>query len=317
MKSKYWILTTCLVVIGVSIYLIVGISNELSENSYKNNNSHSYQKTDNTTSYTPNNTYNQQVENSSITSKSATQIFYDKLIESNKVTANDIGDYTSFSNAIKNNGIDDVKRLYKLLKSKGLTENEIGNLNDFLTRIENLRINATTNTEQLNRVNTSDNTNTDSYSNTSTDSPYKGNQLTNGSSPLNACFGKGVYSGNATLTIKNGSSSDAIVCLYSVSRGRTIRNEYVRKNTNFKISSIGQGYYKIRVLYGNDWNPTLENHCGSKGNFETDVSFSEFDGEQYFEDNENGYTIATVTLYTVSGGNARTSSISQSEFFNR
>lgn len=314
MKSKYWILITCLVVIGVLIYLIVGISNELSENSYKNNNSPSYQKTDNVTTNTPNTTYNQQVENSSITSQSATQIFYDKLIESNKVTANDIGDYTSFSNAIKNNGIDDVKRLYKLLKSKGLTENEIGNLNDFLTRIENLRINETTTPEQ--QKNDKINDNTSSYSNT-TDSPYKGNQLTNGSSPLNACFGKGVYSGNATLTIKNGSSSDAIVCLYSVSRGRTIRNEYVQKNTNFKISNIGQGYYKIRVLYGNDWNPTLENHCGSKGNFETDVSFSEFDGEQYFEDNENGYTIATVTLYTVSGGNARTSSISQSEFFNR
>lgn len=310
MKSKYWILITCLVVIGVSIYLIVGISNELSENSYKNNNPHSYQKTDNTSTYTPNNTYNQQVDNSTITSQSATQNFYNKLIESNKVTGNDIGDYTSFSNAIKNNGIDDLKRLYKLLISKGLTENEIGDLNDFLTKIENLRINSTT-SEQINSDNTSDN------SNISSDSPYKGNQLQNGSSPLNACFGKGSYNGNATLTIKNGSSSDAIVCLYSVSRDRTIRNEYVQKNTNFKISNIGQGYYKIRVLYGNDWNPTLENHCGSKGNFETDVSFSEFDGEQFFEDNENGYTIATVTLYTVSGGNARTSSISQSEFFNK
>jgi hypothetical protein len=147
------------------------------------------------------------------------------------------------------------------------------------------------------------------------ESPYKGNHLSNGSSPLDACFGRGVYSGNATLTIKNGSSSDAIVCLYSVSSRRTIRNEYVRKNTNFRMDNIAQGYYKIRVFYGNDWNPTLENSCGTKGNFETDVSFSEFDGQQYFEDSYDSYTVATITLYTVAGGNASTSRISQSEFF--
>jgi hypothetical protein len=148
------------------------------------------------------------------------------------------------------------------------------------------------------------------------ESPYKGNQLSNGSSPLDACFGKGIYSGNATLTIKNGSSSDAIVCLYSVSRGRTIRNEYVRKSSSFTMDNIAQGYYKIRIFYGNDWNPTLENSCGTKGSFESDVSFSEFDGRQYFEDSYDGYTIATITLYTVAGGNASTSRISQSDFFN-
>jgi hypothetical protein len=147
------------------------------------------------------------------------------------------------------------------------------------------------------------------------ESQYRGNQLSNGSSPFDACFGKGVYNGNATLTIKNGSTSDAIVCLYSISQDRTIRNEYVRKNSNFTMDNIAQGYYKIRVFYGNDWNPTLENSCETKGNFESNVSFSEFDGTEYFEDGYDGYTVATVTLYTVSGGNASTSSISQSDFF--
>jgi hypothetical protein len=82
------------------------------------------------------------------------------------------------------------------------------------------------------------------------------------------------------------------------------------------MDNIAQGHYKIRVFYGNDWNPNLENSCGTKGNFESDVSFSEFDGTEYFEDSYDGYTIATVTLYTVSGGNASTSRISQSDFFN-
>lgn len=148
------------------------------------------------------------------------------------------------------------------------------------------------------------------------ESEYKGNQLKDGASPLDGCFGKGLYRGNATLTIDNGGSSDAIVCLYSVSDGRTIRNEYVRKNSKFTMSNISQGTYKIRVFYGNDWNPNLTNSCGTKGNFETDVNFSEFDGTEYFEDSDRGYTNATITLYTVAGGNASSSSIDQSTFFN-
>ncbi len=146
---------------------------------------------------------------------------------------------------------------------------------------------------------------------------YIGNQLENGASPLENCFGSGDYQGNATLTIKNGGSSDAIVCLYSISKDRTIRNEYVQKNSIFKMSSIAQGNYKIRVFYGNDWNPKIENSCGTTGNFESDVNFSEFDGMEYFEDSSRGYTNATVTLYTVTNGNASSSSIDQSTFFNK
>jgi hypothetical protein len=148
-------------------------------------------------------------------------------------------------------------------------------------------------------------------------SEYIGNQLENGASPLDDCFGSGSYGGNATLTIKNGGNSDAIVCLYSTSNDRTIRNEYVQKNSSFKMSSIVQGYYKIRVFYGNDWNPNLNNSCGSNGNFESDINFSEFDGEEYFEDSSRGFTNTTITLYTVSNGNASSSSIDPSTFFNK
>ena len=149
------------------------------------------------------------------------------------------------------------------------------------------------------------------------ESQYQGNQLPDGASPLTGCFGKGIYSGNATLTIKNGGNSDAIICLYSIADDRTIRNEYVQKNSSFTMSNISQGEYKIRVFYGNDWNPKLENSCGTKGNFESDVNFSEFDGTEYFEDSERGYTNATITLYTVEGGNASSSAIDQSQFFSK
>jgi hypothetical protein len=148
-------------------------------------------------------------------------------------------------------------------------------------------------------------------------SPYKGNQLQNGTSPLNNCFNYVEYGGNVTLTIKNGSSSDAIICLYNVGKGRTVINEYVRKNTNHTINHIRQGNYKIRVLYGNDWNPTITNSCGTNGNFESDVSFSEFDSPEYFTDNETGYSTVTITLYTVANGNVSTSKIESNTFFGK
>lgn len=148
------------------------------------------------------------------------------------------------------------------------------------------------------------------------ESKYKGNQLDNGSSPLDDCFGRGIYGGNATMNVINGSSSDAIVCLYSVSKSRTIRNEYIQKNSSFRFDNIAQGYYKIRVFYGNDWNPNINNQCGSRGNFESDISFTEFDGQQYFEDSYDGYTTLTVTLYSIINGNASMSTIKPSDFFN-
>lgn len=187
--------------------------------------------------------------------------------------------------------------------------------NDYTPATENYSAPATTSDNSYSNDNSTPST-TNEYT-PPAESQYKGNQLKDGASPLTGCFGKGIYSGNATLTIKNGGNSDAIICLYSISDDRTIRNEYVQKNSSFTMSNIAQGEYKIRVFYGNDWNPELENSCGTKGNFESDVNFSEFDGTEYFEDSERGYTNATITLYTVAGGNASSSAIDQSQFFRK
>ena len=184
--------------------------------------------------------------------------------------------------------------------------------NDYPTETESYTAPATTTDNSYSNDNSTPTT-TNEYT-PPVESQYKGNQLKDGASPLTGCFGKGIYSGNATLTIKNGGNADAIICLYSISDDRTIRNEYVRKSSDFTMSNIAQGEYKIRVFYGNDWNPDLENSCGTKGNFESDVNFSEFDGTEYFEDSERGYTNATITLYTVANGNASSSSIDQSQF---
>lgn len=301
-SNTLWILATCVVVISVIIYIINGINNETNLIN------------DRSSDHTPIENNKQIINNDTPIAFSTIQNFYNDLISSTKVTSNDIGNISTFSNIVNNSGINELKKLYQLLKSKGFSESEIGSLDNFYTKIESFRVNSQ---KTISTVSNDKNINYNSYSEpASTISKYKGNQLIDGSSPLDGCFGYGVLNGNATLTIKNGSSSEAIVCLYGVSQGRTIRNVYVRKNSSYTIGSIAQGYYKIRVLYGNDWNPTLENRCGTKGYFESDVNFSEFDGQHFFEDSSDGYTVATITLYTVAGGNASTSKISESVFFN-
>ncbi|MDR3118129.1 MAG: hypothetical protein LBU44_01690 [Mediterranea sp.] len=152
-----------------------------------------------------------------------------------------------------------------------------------------------------------------------TESEYKGNQLSNGSSPLDGCFGKGRYSGQAWITFKNSNASDAIVCLVRVSSEKTIRNEYIRAGTNFTMNNIPSGTYYLKVYYGNDWNPTKENFCGTKGAFDSDERFSKSDNYSDYIEIENleySYTTGEITLYTVANGNMSLERMSASEFFN-
>ena len=150
-------------------------------------------------------------------------------------------------------------------------------------------------------------------------SKYKGKQLANGASPFNACFGKGRFGGNAWLVFKNSNTSDAIVCLVNVSSGKTVRNEYIRAGSHYKMESIPSGTYYLKVFYGNDWNPTLQNVCGTRGSFETDVHFSKSEGRSDWievQNNYDSYSTGEITLYTVANGNMSQSPISEESFFN-
>lgn len=149
-------------------------------------------------------------------------------------------------------------------------------------------------------------------------SAYRGNQLANGSSPLDGCFGRGRYGGEAWITFKNGNASDAIVCLVSVSSQKTIRNEYIKAGTNFKMTQIPSGTYYLKVYYGNDWNPTKTNFCGTSGAFDSNEHFSKSDNYSDYikiENSDNSYTTGEITLYSVSNGNMTSERMSASEFF--
>ena len=151
-----------------------------------------------------------------------------------------------------------------------------------------------------------------------TESKYKGNQLPNGSSPFDGCFGKGKYSGQAWIKFDNSNASDAIVCLININSEKTIRNEYIKAGTSYKMSNVPTGTYYIKVYYGNDWNPTKNNFCETFGAFDSDEHFSKSDNpNDYIEivNSSSGYSTWTITLYSVANGNMSTQPTNESDFF--
>jgi hypothetical protein len=149
--------------------------------------------------------------------------------------------------------------------------------------------------------------------------------LENGSSPYNGLFGEGIYDyrSKCWITFKNGNSTDAIACLVNYYSGTTIRNSYIRAGTNYTMSNLPEGIYKIKVFYGKDWNPEKPINSGSyKGGFENDVNYSLSDNPKDLihinitETNQRvSYTTGEITLYTVKNGNMNQRSINSNEFF--
>ena len=136
-------------------------------------------------------------------------------------------------------------------------------------------------------------------------------------SPFTECFGSAIRGGNATLTVYNHFETDAVICLYNTQTGVTIRNNYVSAGSTIYLTDIPQGWYKIRVLFGNDWCNDVESPCGSKGYFTKNIGTYEKDGSEFFKDDGNQYSNFSYTLYQTPTGNSSKSPISSSKFFNR
>jgi len=157
------------------------------------------------------------------------------------------------------------------------------------------------------------------------ESKWQGNKLQNGDSPYDEYFGKGLYNYNSKcyLIFKNGNSTDAIVCLENTANGSTIRNEYIQAGTDYKMTNIPEGIYKVKTFSGNDWNPEKTmNHGEINGVFDTDLSFSISDKSSdliQMSITETGegisYSTGEITLYTVSNGNMQQRNINSDEFF--
>jgi curved DNA-binding protein CbpA len=97
-------------------------------------------------------------------------------------------------------------------------------------------------------------------------------------SPYSDFFGKEVndYTSKSSLTIYNGESSEAVVCLVNNASHVTIRNQYMRKGATFKMNEIPDGDYFLKVYFGTNWskNKTVLTEK-IKGGFQLENGFLE------------------------------------------
>lgn len=139
----------------------------------------------------------------------------------------------------------------------------------------------------------------------------------NGFSPYNQYFGKGIYNNNSgnEFIIKNSNQTDAIVLLVNAYTGRKVRNEFVSKGSNFKMTGVPNGTYYLEWFSGTDWSPELKVGTRFKGGFQTKASFTKTkDASDWMS--VDGFEKWTVTLYSVAGGDVESEKINADEFFN-
>tara|TARA_B110000238_G_C16136353_1_gene443906 strand:+ start:2436 stop:3200 length:765 start_codon:yes stop_codon:yes gene_type:complete len=144
-------------------------------------------------------------------------------------------------------------------------------------------------------------------------------QPVNGFSPYDSYFGKGKYDYNAlnTMIVHTPSSSNIVFLLKDVYSGRTIRNEYIRKNSTFKLTNIPYGTYTFTYFSGKNWSEYKILKNGKiKGGFTKNISFSKSDKVKDWMQFKEGYQGQwELTLTQVAGGNLDTESTNEEDFF--
>lgn len=123
--------------------------------------------------------------------------------------------------------------------------------------------------------------------------------ISNYASPYSNFFGEeiaNVYSKNSIL-IHNSDLCEAVVCLVQYGKNKkTIRNQYMNLGATFKMNSIPDGDYFLKIYYGTGWD-TAKTFLNKtvKGGFTNDLGFVELNtGENAFKmkHNEKGPSIS-------------------------
>lgn len=210
--------------------------------------------------------------------------FDDYLGFSNNSERNNVGKYTDVGKVIRdaNNAVDRALNRYKVSGSGNAKVNNIGE-----------------------------------------EPAYKEVFYRTGDCPYLSWLGKGKRdSGSLSeLKILNYSSVEAVVLLENLF-GSVVRHVYIANNSEFTMTNIPEGSYRMKVMYGNSWNSEKDNGNGRpKGGFMKNVSFSKSkDNDLFdytFEKSYNGisYPTYSITLHKVRNGNMQTERISQDDFF--
>lgn len=129
-----------------------------------------------------------------------------------------------------------------------------------------------------------------------------------GQSPL----GRGIYSGHSEIVIDNQTDRDALVKIIRLNGGKhqLVRNLYVRSGSKGRARQIPKGEYIVKVAYGKGWDK-------KKKKFLMYKSFSKsepFVIVEYHSGFSIQYSVITITLHKVYGGNFSFQDIRESEF---
>ena len=140
----------------------------------------------------------------------------------------------------------------------------------------------------------------------------------NGTSPYNSYFGSGIYDDTQNSIIVNSpKNSDIVFLLKNAFSGKTIRNEFIRKNSTFELTDIPYGTYIFVYFSGTDWsyNESMKNGR-IRGGFTKNKSFSK---SEYLKDRmefKTGYYGSyELTLTQVISGNLETQPADEDDFF--
>ncbi|WP_329079963.1 MULTISPECIES: hypothetical protein [unclassified Streptosporangium] len=114
-----------------------------------------------------------------------------------------------------------------------------------------------------------------------------------------------ISGGRGKLKVKNGTSRDAVVTLV---RGRSKAiSIYVRARSTASVTDVRDGTYTIFFTSGHNFNV-------SRGRFTRTPSYQRFDRRLRFTSTSTSWSIATLTLNPVRGGNARTTGVNPNDF---
>ena len=115
--------------------------------------------------------------------------------------------------------------------------------------------------------------------------------------------------GEGKLYIDNGTSLDALAKL--IRNGKSVLTVYIKSNSKYTMTNISDGVYWLAFAQGSDWDSTTEK-------FRRNTQYTVFDETFNFmttEDSEYYYPPGfEVTLHSVVGGDAETSSVDSSKF---
>lgn len=125
----------------------------------------------------------------------------------------------------------------------------------------------------------------------------------------------GYLGGLGKLSIDNGTDLDSVAKLINGSR-KSIITVYIKAHNSYTIDGIAVGRYELFFAHGRDWDSSTNSFLLSRSFSKFEDSFDFTVHDEYRSDGTyQVYSTYSVTLHPVVGGEAKTDTVSEGEFF--